>query len=170
MTTHQSALSRPLARHPRRWLGTGLGIIGAVGVLHVAWGTPIDAVAAIVGAAGWLWAAAARHADAITAGILLCAIALFALLDDRGLLLTQEFLVTLFLLAAVIALVIGLPTRWAMAWPVAPAVVLALVGLAGGVRIVAHWSGLPWQPLAPIAVALVGATLILGDYISGHKL
>src|SRR5437773_8655134 len=65
-------------------LGTGLLLVGAAGTAHALWGLAVDLPLLVAGAAGLHWALATRRPAHLLAGIVLVAVALFALLDDHG--------------------------------------------------------------------------------------
>jgi hypothetical protein len=156
---HRAHLSR---------LGTGLLLVGGAGTAHALWGLAIDLPLLVAGAAGLLWALATRRPAHLLAGIVLVAVALFALLDDHGVFTGLADALTLLALAAVVVLAHGLPLLRRDAWPLVPAGVLALLAALVMVRLAAVWAAAPWAPIAPLLVALAGVALLVWDARGGR--
>jgi hypothetical protein len=152
--------------HPSR-LGAGLVVVGGAGTAHALWGLAVDLPLLVVGAAGLLWALATRRPAHLLAGIVLVAVALFALLDDHGVFTGLGDALTLLVLAALAVLAHGLPVLWRDAWPLVPAGVLALLAAFAMIWLAAVWAA-PWAPAAPLLVALAGLALLAWDARGGR--
>jgi hypothetical protein len=149
-------------------LGAGLVVVGGAGVAHALRGLAVDLPLLVVGAAGLLWALASRRPAHLLAGIVLVAVALFALLDDHGVFTGLGDALTLLALAAIAVLAHGLPVLWRDAWPLVPAGVLVLLAAFAMIRMAAVWAAAPWAPAAPLLVALVGLALLAWDARGGR--
>lgn len=157
----RSHLSPRLVRHPHlSRLGAGLMVLGGAGLVHSLWGVAVDLPLLIVGAGGLVWALASRHATRMVAGIVLVAVALFALLDDHGVFTSLTDALTLLALVAAVVLAHGLPVRWRDSWPLVPAGVLVLIAAFVVIRLAAAWAATPWLPSAPLLVLLAGLALL----------
>jgi hypothetical protein len=143
-------------------LGVGLLVIGAAEVVHHLWGLAVDVPLLIAGGVGLVWAIAARHAHGMVAGIVLLAVALFALLDDRQVFSHPQDAITLVVLASLLLMAHGLPASWRDSWPIVPAGALLLVGVFALVRLAA-----PWTSGTPVLAMLAGLTLIGWDSRGG---
>src|SRR5919205_583032 len=161
MTTTQRRPPAPPAATLRRRahlsrLGTGLVVVGGAGTGHALWGLAVDLPLLVVGAAGLFWALATHRPAHLLAGIVLVAVALFALLDDHRVFTGLGDALALLALAALAVLAHGLPVLWREAWPLVPAGVLVLLAAFALIRLAAVWAAAPWAPVAPLLVALAG--------------
>jgi hypothetical protein len=149
-------------------LGAGLLIVGGAGAMHLLWGVAVDVPMLLVGAGGLVWALWARHESGLLAGIVLLAVALFALLDDHRVFTGVADALTLLALAAALVLARGWPVARSGAWPFVPAGALVLLAAFSVVRLAAAWLALPWAAVATLLVLLCGLGLLLWDARGGH--
>src|ERR687888_655586 len=77
------------------------------------------------------------HLSRLGAGLVLVAVALFALLDDHRVFTGLGDALTLLALAALAVLAHGLPVPWRDAWPLVPAGVLVLLAAFALIRLAA---------------------------------
>jgi hypothetical protein len=144
-------------------LGVGLLVIGTTEVTHHLWGLAVDLPLLIAGGVGLAWALVARHAQGMVAGIVLLAVALFALLDDKQVFGHPQDAMALATLAGLLVIAHGIPASWRDAWPIVPAGVLLLIGVFALIRLATPWS---WG--GPVLVLLVGLTFLAWDGRGGH--
>lgn len=154
-------------RHLSR-LGAGLAMLGGAGLAHSIWGMAIDLPLLGAGAIGLTWALATRHAGQMVAGMVVFAVALFALLDDHGVFSGAADALTLLALAAAVLLAHGLPVLRRDAWPLVPAGVLVLMAAFVAIRLAAAWAATPWTPMAPLLVLMAGLALLIWDVRGGR--